>query len=317
MRLNFILHAKFCQIISTNSILSKTNQQMKLLFPALLCFSICKAQLPETDIFLCDFKIDGKNISCSEPKNITNRKGYDNQPSFSSNDALLYFVQVPDSTQSDVYSYDMKSKKIVAITQTSVSEYSPRTDVDQNTMTVVRVDADTGQRAYHISMKDQKATVIPNTDSIGYFCSLNDSTMAMFILGDAMTLQLLNLKNHERTLIASDIGRCMKLNPAKKEMYYVLKSNKDEWNILSLNLYTLKSRFVTATMTASEDYEVLPDGRLIMGSGAKLFVLNPAIEGDSWLEIADFSKTLNGFYRLSLSHDAKHLALVAYTGEKP
>src|SRR5262249_53138732 len=149
------------------------------------------------------------------------------------------------------------------------------------------------------------------TDSIGYYCWLNDSLLAMFILGDAESLQLLNLHTHERKWIASDIGRCMKLSADKKKMYFVIKQNETEWAIFTLNIATFKIQKIVATINGSEDFAAMTNGSLLIGSKGKLFLFDQK-KNSGWNEVADFSSAIGDFYRISISPDEKRIALVAF-----
>ena len=289
------------------------NKSFLLLLTLFVCPTL--AQVPDTDIFLCSLKFDNGKFTFSPPENITNRVGYDNQPSFSPDGTTILYVSVVDSNQSDIYSYDIKSKKRNRLTSTRESEYSPVYTPDGKYISVVRVDADSGQRFYKYPSGDLLHPIlVKHTDSIGYSCWLSDSTLAMFILGNANTLQVLNLNTGQRTLIASDIGRCFKLSPDKKKMYFVLKSNANESYIYTLDCKTFAMERIAPTIPGNEDYAVLPNGELLMGNEGKLYILNATQE---WKIIADFTRVMNSFYRLALSTDGTRLALVTYTGKKP
>jgi Tol biopolymer transport system component len=283
----------------------------------ILAFSLLKnlyAQLPETDIFLCSIKKDSTNYIFSKPENITNRPGYENQPYFTPDGNKILYV-VADSQQTDIFSYNIQAEINLQFTETAESEYSPAYTPNRKFVSVVRVDADSGQRFYSIPLNDLKnPQLIINTDSIGYACWLNDSSLAMFILGPANTLQLLNTITHERKLIASDIGRCLKLSPDGTKMFFVLKSNPSEWYIYSLDCIDHILKRVASTLPHSEDFAIMPDGNLIMGSEGKLFLLENT---SGWKMIADFSVYLKDFYRLAVNKDGTLLALVAFSGKKP
>jgi hypothetical protein len=273
-------------------------------------------QLPDTDIFLADIKNEGGNLSFSQPVNITNRKGYDNQPFFMQDGKSILYVAYKDTTQSDAFKYDIASKKVTQLTKTKESEYSPNLTPDGKSISVVRVDSDTGQRLYTISLNDfSKAQLVKESDSIGYYCWLNDSSLAMFILGNTMSLQVLNNKTSTRKWIASDIGRCMKLSPDKKKMYFVIKQNEAEWSIFQLEIATLTITRVISTLKGSEDFAVMPDESLLMGSEGKLYIKKPL--SYEWKEIADFTSSLKDFYRITVSPKGDKIAFVSFTGKKP
>ncbi len=286
-----------------------------ILFSFFLLCNFLSAQLPDTDIFLSTIKKTSSGYNFSGPENITLRKGYDNQPSFTPDGKKILFVSIFDSTQSDIYSYDIKSGQTKQVTRTPVSEYSPAYTPDKKFISVVRVDADSGQRFYKLPVNAiDQPELLKNTDSIGYATWLNDSMLTMFILGKAHTLQLLNINTSERRLIASDIGRCMKLSSDKSKMYFVLKSNEKEWFIYSLDCKDFSLSRITQTLPNNEDFAIMPDGTFFMGMESKLYRLDPLNE---WIEIADFSSSLPGFYRISINENGTMLALVAFTGKKP
>jgi Tol biopolymer transport system component len=290
----------------------------KILLPYfLLAVHTVFAQLPETDIFISRISKEGGKMVFSSPENITRRKGYDNQPFFMPDGKSLLYVAVPDTTQADIFRYDFASGKISAVTKTEESEYSPMLTPDGKNISVVRVDSDKGQRFYKLpATKSEAAVHIPGTDSIGYYCWLSDTSLAMFILGDAMTLQFLNTKNNSRSLITGDVGRCMKLAPDKRHFYFVIKQNENEWSIFEMDLTTGNKTKIISTLPGSEDYAIMPDGTFLMGSKGKLFQYNPAGEKE-WKEIADFSGALGDFYRISVNAKGDRIAMVAFTGKKP
>jgi Tol biopolymer transport system component len=290
----------------------------RILFPILFLPTLfASGQLPETDIFISTIKVKGEKQEFSTPENITMRKGYDNQPFFTPDGKSLLFVAVPDSSQADIFRYDFGSRRISPVTNTKESEYSPMITPGGNHISVVRVDTDTAQRFYKLPLSQTDAAIAVNgTDSIGYYCWLGDSSLAMFILGNAMTLQLLNVQTGNRTLVASDIGRCMKVGPDKKRFYFVIKQNENEWGIFELNAVTMEKKKIISTLPGSEDFAIMPDGSFLMGSKGKLFQWKPGAQTD-WTEIADFSSALGDFYRVAVNAKGDRIAMVAFTGKKP
>src|SRR3569832_1575760 len=179
-----------------------------LLLISILCYCVkVSAEMPDTDIFLADLKNENGKLSFTQPVNITKRSGYDNQPYFTPDGKSLMYVAYRDTIQSDVFRYDIATKKTTQVTNSKESEYSPNLTTDGKNLSVVRVDKDNGLRFYTMPVNDvAHIRFVKGTDSIGYYCWLNDSSLAMFILGDVMSLQVLNAKTSERKWIASDIG---------------------------------------------------------------------------------------------------------------
>jgi hypothetical protein len=283
--------------------------RLSLLFLSLFSFSGF-AQLPDTEIYLADFSSANEKIKISNLVNITKRKGYDNQPCFSPNGKKVFYVSVIDTTQSDIYSYDLKAKKTSQVTATKESEYSPSILSDGKSMTVVRVDADSGQRFYNVPIDQKKQpTFIPGTDSIGYYCKIDEKRYAMFLVGTANTLQILNLADTSRKLIASDIGRSLKFSPDKKFLFYILKSNEKQWKVLKLNLETFISEFVIETLPGCEDILVLSGGTLLMGQGSKIFSFTPG-KHDFWKEEVDLGNPFTKISRMALNLQGNKIVFV-------
>lgn len=283
----------------------------------LVLFTIsAQAQLPETDIYLAKINQGSFGTTFTDMQNITHRKGYDNQPFFTPDGRELLYVAIYDTTQSDIYAYSLQDKNTRKVTNTKESEYSPTVvDMGKKQMyTVVRVDADSGQRLYNLDMNDPSiAELIPHTDSIGYYCRMNDSLIAMFILGKPNTIEILNVNTGKRLPLSNNIGRCIRYSPSKKILYYVIKETEKDWYIHSYNLRSKRIEKIIKTPEGSEDFALMPDGKIIIGKGAKLLELDK----DHWTTIADFSEYVQGFYRIAVNREGTLLALVAFSGQKP
>src|SRR5262249_14975831 len=78
---------------------------------------------PHTEIYLSPLKIAGETIAVGPPENITNNPGYDNQPFFTADGGILFTsIRGPaGTTQTDIYRYDIASKRVMPITQTPES----------------------------------------------------------------------------------------------------------------------------------------------------------------------------------------------------
>lgn len=274
-------------------------------------------QLPDTDIFICEMQFENGKYTFSKPINMTRRKGYDNQPSFSADGTTFYFVAInKDTTQSDIYQCDLKSNIIKPFTKTPTSEYSPQLTPNGKGLSVVRVDADSGQRFYVIPLINGRvAHHFDHTDSIGYYAWRNDSMLAMFILGEPPTLQTVNLRTGQREVLAANIGRCMRTSSDRQLLYYVDKSDSAKWMIKSYDYSTRRISTVMPTLERSEDFELLQDGTMLTGHDGKLYTCQPG--SNSWELNSDFHETLDDFYRIVADPTGKRIALVAFTGNKP
>lgn len=146
-------------------------------------FLSLKAQLPETDLWLFKTVKDKlHNNVLSEPLNITNRPGYDNQPAFDPDGSRIYYASIQADNQADIYFYDLKSKKNQRLTSTPESEYSPTFTPDGKKMACVVVEADSSQKIHFVSPFTGTHESKFNFDSVGYFTFLNSDSIIYYKL---------------------------------------------------------------------------------------------------------------------------------------
>jgi hypothetical protein len=66
-----------------------------------------------------------------------------------------------------------------------------------------------------------------------------------------------------------------------------------------------------------EDYAWAPDGKVYIGNKGKLFYYDTTTENNVWTEVADFSKTIGNFYRMTINAKGDKIAVVSYKGTRP
>lgn len=283
----------------------------------LLSASALFAQQPDTDIYLVNMNVakDGK-IYFSGTKNITHRRGYDNQPAFSKDGSKVYYVSYHDTLQSDIYVYDRNDTTTTQLTNTPESEFSPRVTSDDLGFNIVRVDADKGQRFYKILMDgSNEQQLLGTTDSVAYYCKVNDTTIAAAILNNnSMDLNIYELPDEQFIPLAKNVGRCLAVIPdGDNEISYVDKADTNGYMLMTFSLNTGLMGSACKLMKGVEDYAWTKDGRLLCGKDGKLYMFEPAKPENGWTEIADFSKTIGDFYRITINDSNTAIALVAYT----
>ncbi len=165
-----------------------------------LFISIAKAQLPDTDVWLFKLQKTKTDLKLSDPKNISKRTGYDNQPSFSNDSKKIYYVSIREDKQADIYVYNIGNEKTIQLTKTKESEYSPVFTPDAKCLNSVVVESDSAQRIHFINsltgVTDKKFEV----DSVGYYTFLNNDTVLYYKLTNPHSLR-----------------------------YYVKSTNEDKW----------------------------------------------------------------------------------------
>ena len=288
----------------------------------LLIFSLAATVSAQTappateDIFAVDVKAGRGKLEFGQPVNITNRAGYDNQPSFLPDGQSLLYTSMREGEQTDIYRYDFKTAQSTRLTSTPEGEYSPTLMPGGKFFSVIRVEADKTQRLWKFPLAGgEPSLVLPAIKPVGYHLWLDARTLALFILGaegKPNTLQLVPTDMTFLDTIHVNIGRALHMIPRWQAFSFVHKISPDEWLIKSFDLKTKRSTTLVKTLPGSEDLAWTPDGTILMAKDSKLFQWNPAEAPAGWREVADFSAAgLKKITRLALSPKADRLALVA------
>ncbi|QMW00570.1 TolB family protein [Spirosoma foliorum] len=267
---------------------------------------------PDTDIFLVELTGTKEARQVSKPINITQRKGYDNQPSFTPNGQQILFTAMHEDGQTDIYRYDLPAKTTTQLTKTPEGEYSPTVMPDQAYFSVIQMEMDKTQRLWKfpISGNGEPTLILTNVKPVGYHCWLTPDLLALFILGKPNSLQLARVSTGDTTRIEGSIGRSLHKIPGKNALSFVHKRIETEWEIKQLDLKTNQMTTIAPTLPGSEDFVWTPDGALLMGKGPILYQLNPK-NGQTWTPLADLSSIgVKQLTRLAIDPKGKKLALV-------
>jgi Tol biopolymer transport system component len=286
---------------------------MKVLALFLFCAAGSGYAQTGSEIILFDLKAKKKSITLSNPQNITNHPGYDNQPSFHTDDVIIYYASFNDQGRSDIKAYNFETLTTTLVTNTPEREYSPTLTPDKTGISCI-IQRDNGaQDLGKYSLDGTEPYVIIDSLVVGYHVWTDNSHLALFVLGkndSPNTLHYLRLPTQEDTIIADNIGRSLHRIPNERAISFVHKVGEGNWQIKKLNLETMQVRFIINTLPNQEDIAWLPNGRLITSDGTKLFVLNPTKE-KTWSEVTvTDNRLLKGITRLAVSAKGDKLAVV-------
>lgn len=266
-----------------------------------------------TDVYVAALGREGGRLVVGEVANVTRRVGYDNQPSFTPDGRAVLYASIGEDGQADVFRYDRASGVAERVVRTPESEYSPAITPDGKAISVVRVEADGMQRLWRFPLDGAAPTlVLEAVAPVGYYAWGDDRVLALFVLGEPITLQLADARTGEAEVVASGIGRSLHRIPGERAISFVRKESDDAWWIERLDLDTRETRRLVRALAPSEDYAWLPDGTLLMARGSTLFHWNGT--GD-WEPIADLASAgVHEITRLAVSPDGRTIALVGADG---
>jgi WD40 repeat protein len=262
---------------------------------------------PGTDVWLARVAADG---SITQPINITNRDGYDNQPAFTPDGKAILFTR-RDGEQTDIWAYDFttRSSELTRITNTPESEYSPTVTPDGSGISVIRVEADGTQRLWQFTRDGQSPTLIlKDIKPVGYHAWGPDGQLALFVLGNPNTLQVADSRTGRARVVAQRIGRSVHRIPGRQTISVLHIEGDMRW-IKELDVRTRALRPLVRAIDSGEgDYVWTPDGAILMSDGKTLMRWSV---GTDWTPVADLAPMgLAGVTRMAVSPDGKWLAMV-------
>jgi hypothetical protein len=275
-----------------------------------LCSLVGLAQTG-SEILLFDLSIKNDKLVLSNPKNITNHVGYDNQPSFHADQPLIFYSSFNPDGRSDIKSYDYEKGETRSFTQTTEREYSPTLTPDKHFVSCIIQRDDGAQNLGKYPVGGGQPTVLIDNLIVGYHAWIDQERLLLFVLGEPQTLHLYNVKTKEDKVIAEKIGRSLHKIPNQNAVSFVHKISDSEWIIKRLDAATSEITTIAKTLPGREDLCWTPQGRIIMSDGTRIYSIDPLNEKE-WSEVSikSGSELLTGVTRLSLNSKGNRLAVV-------
>jgi len=261
---------------------SKLLLQIALLF---VCSKIvCAQDYPATEIYMIDIQKTGNHFSLVDGArliNVSNNKGYDNQPGFIEQLNSIAYVSSRDNKPTDVYLYDLSTGVSKQFTNNTEAEFSPKITPDGKYISVVKGGE---QNLTRISLDGAVIEKLyTSKDSIGYYCWLNEDEIAAYVLSNPVILKLINIKSKTEQYLADSIGRslykykdgvviCRMLHGGNEVVFADLEGRYTEWIKLP---------------ASTEDFYLTDDGWLFSSDGSKLIYCNVKRLQEGWQQLAD------------------------------
>jgi Tol biopolymer transport system component len=273
--------------------------------------SICAQVPPGTEIYMFDLISKNNQIELGNPQNITNRKGYDNQPYFHTSQPIVYYSSANESGRTDIIAFNYKSKKTTLLTSTNEREYSPTLTPDQKFISCI-IQRDNGEQnlgKYPVS--GGEPVILINNLVVGYHAWLNNHQLIAFVLGEPQSLHFIDLNSKSDTVIAQNIGRSLHKIPNESALTFTQKLDGGEWLIKKLNPSDFTSTTITTCLPGNErDITWTPDGKILSSDGNDLYVFDPKGK-QVWQKVAwPGGIKITTVSRLAVNKKGNKLALV-------
>lgn len=197
-----------------------------LLLALCLLLTLSVEAQPGADVYLLDLSVSAGKMKLSNPKNISDKIGYDNQPFFHPSEPLLYYVSSMPDKQTDVWSYNLRTGARTQLTQTPDSEYSPTVIPGSQYLSCIVQRASNGDQdlvKYELKKPTNQSVILESqkVGKVGYQAWISDNELVTFILGEPQTLHYMNLAQRKDTILALNIGRSLHRIPKRKAFSFV------------------------------------------------------------------------------------------------
>jgi hypothetical protein len=279
-------------------------------FLMLLVTSFAVAQ-NNSEVFICNINFTPTGMLVTNITNISNDAGYDNQPSFASDNHVLFAGD--NKGQTDIFEYQIsKAKKTLLGGLKSGGEYSPQVIPGQEGIAAVRLDTTGLQRLYEYNLDDNTATKIIDDLVVAYFTFYDNNTLVgCYIEEDFLNLFVFKKDENKSYTLLKNVGRSFHKVPGQTSVSYTVQNDDGNQDIYLLDMKTYESFFVTTLPIGVQDYAWLDESRILIGSRNSLFIYD-TFDQTGWEKMAQLeAQGLDVISRIAVSPDGKTLALAA------
>ena len=282
----------------------------KLLFLSIIFTTYLTFAQTNTEVYVFDIRPAYEGLELLNIQNISNNKGYNNQPSFIANETLVFAGNNEGQTDIVEYSLNTKSKKWFN-QKTDGGEYSPQTFPTINDVAAVRLDKNGFQRLYRYDSQTGKSTELIKDLQIAYFAFYNDEKILATVLdSDKMNLVLIDLQSKKTDTLFYNAGRSLQKVPKTNSMSYSLVNEEGNLDLYLLDMNSYENFFVTQLPIGIQDYVWINDTQILVGSGNKLYMYDTLGESE-WTRVASLEDYgLKNITRMAISPNGKKLAIV-------
>lgn len=219
----------------------------------------------------------GMQLISGTEKTLTDRKEYDNQPSFI-NESQVVFSAADEHGNHDIIVYNFENRKFTNLSKTADrSEFSPTiTDCGQYISAVV-VEPDGKQRLWlYPTNFGEPELLYDDIEPVGYY-DWYDNKAAMFVLGQPNSLIYARGRNDLLT-IDQNIGRAIQKRPKTNQITYMDQDTAldfpdgEAFELKSYDFAKNQTLTLGLGLPGSEDFIWLDKKTLLMARGNSFYL---------------------------------------------
>lgn len=264
-----------------------------------------------TEVYVFDITPAYSGLELLNARNVSNNEGYDNQPSFISNETLVFAGNNNGQTDISEYNFSTQIKKWVN-SETEGSEYSPQKFPSNSDLAAVRLDKDGKQRLYKYNSETGGSSELIENIEIAYFAFYNDEKILATVLsGTQMDLVMVDLKTKSTDTLFKNAGRSLQKIPNTNSMAYTLVNEDNNLDLYVLDMNSNDSFFICELPFDVQDYVWLNDSQVLCAMGSILYIYD-TLGIPEWNKVASLEEYgVKNISRMAISPNGKKLALVA------
>lgn len=264
-----------------------------------------------TDIWVVELRGQGSALEVGQPRNLTRRPGYDNQPQFTPNGRALLYTRIDSTGRSDTWRIDIAGGRHNWLSNTRVEqEYSPTPMPDESGFSAIVVEADSTQRLWAYDWNGvPQHVIVPALRPVGYHVWIGTSMIGAFVLANPApnALVLMHPLTGRVDTLARGIERAFARVPGREAFTFVQRTDSNTI-VSEVDTRTMRVRRVMTGPPGLEYHVWLPDGTMLISGQGQVWRwadsrLTP------FVDLRTFG--ISGVSRLALSPDGGMLAFVA------
>lgn len=284
-----------------------------LLLLALLGTQAVTRAQGDTEIFLVTLQQVGDALKFGTPENLTQNPGYDNQPAFTADGALLYAAT--RNGQTDIARLDLASSTRTWLSHTpGGGEYSPLPIPGRQSVSAIRLDTTGLQRLY--AYEDGKPELLFQDLKIGYQVWTGPDLLVCTVLReDRMDLIKAIPSSQWSEALQEGVGRSLQHVPNATLVSFTSAAD-GSMLVNTLDPETGAVMVLTSLPDGVQDLCWLPDGSLLCGGDGVLRRFRPDTDPD-WQVVHQFEPGFGTISRLAVNEAGTLLALVVEPNKTP